>query len=75
MSDLFADAARERMSEVAPLALGTWNRLKRLVARFSALVAAVEAGRLSTGRRTKAAEWQRRPLAPESRVRAPTPPR
>ena len=39
-----------RNREVAPLALSTWNRLKRLVARFSALVAAVEAGRLSISR-------------------------
>ncbi|MBV9654712.1 MAG: hypothetical protein JOZ42_09135, partial [Acetobacteraceae bacterium] len=47
-------------------ALGTWNRLKRLVARFSALVAAVEAGRFSIPRRTPVAERKQRQLFPES---------
>ncbi|MBV9655209.1 MAG: hypothetical protein JOZ42_11670, partial [Acetobacteraceae bacterium] len=55
--------------EVAPLALGTWNRLKRLVARFSALVAAVEAGRFCSARRAPAAERQPPALPPESQVR------
>ncbi|MBV9654354.1 MAG: hypothetical protein JOZ42_07290 [Acetobacteraceae bacterium] len=60
--------------EMAPLALGTWNRLKRLVARFSALVAAVEAGRLPA-RSAPAAGRQTRPLPPESRIQphAPAP--
>ncbi|MBV9654036.1 MAG: hypothetical protein JOZ42_05690 [Acetobacteraceae bacterium] len=56
--------------EAAPLALGTWNRLNRLVARFSALVAAVEAGRFSIARRTPVVERRPRQLAPESRKEA-----
>ncbi|MBV9655139.1 MAG: hypothetical protein JOZ42_11315, partial [Acetobacteraceae bacterium] len=40
---------------VAALACSTWNRLKRLVARFSTLVAAVEAGRFAAARRTPVA--------------------
>ncbi|MBV9653489.1 MAG: hypothetical protein JOZ42_02890, partial [Acetobacteraceae bacterium] len=59
-----------RNRELAPLALGTWNRLKRLVARFSALVVAFEAGRLSTARRGPAAKRKPRQLAPESRNQA-----
>ena len=53
---------------VAPFALATWNRLRRLVARFSALVAAIEAGRLSTPRRSLAPERQPPPLSPESQI-------
>ena len=57
-----------RSREVGPLALGTWNRLKRLVARFSALVAAVEAGRFSSARRTQAALGRHpRVVSPEFR--------
>ncbi|MBV9653179.1 MAG: hypothetical protein JOZ42_01310 [Acetobacteraceae bacterium] len=55
---------------VAPLALSTWNRLKRLVARFSALVAAVEAGRFATARRTPAGERKPRQPSPESQTPA-----
>ncbi|MBV9654832.1 MAG: hypothetical protein JOZ42_09750 [Acetobacteraceae bacterium] len=69
-----------RRREVAPLALGTWNRLKRLVARFSALVAAVEAGRFSSARRTKVGDRQPRAVPPAGQnppqaqvVRAPLP--
>ncbi|MBV9656164.1 MAG: hypothetical protein JOZ42_16535 [Acetobacteraceae bacterium] len=57
-----------RNREVAPLALGTWNRLKRLVARFSALVAAVEAGRCPARRRTAVAERQPSALSGEGQV-------
>ncbi|MBV9656450.1 MAG: hypothetical protein JOZ42_17985 [Acetobacteraceae bacterium] len=57
---------------VAPLALATWNRLKRLVARFAALVEAVAAGRFSTARRTPVADQQPRQLARGSRVQAQT---
>ena len=57
---------------VAPLALSTWNRLKRLVARFSALVAAVEAGRFCTGRTLAAARQPSAP-SPESQVRSEAP--
>ncbi|MBV9656283.1 MAG: hypothetical protein JOZ42_17150 [Acetobacteraceae bacterium] len=60
-----------RNREVAPLALGTWNRLKRLVARFSALVAAVEAGRLFIACRKQAAPRTPRPLARDSHGPAP----
>ncbi|MBV9655642.1 MAG: hypothetical protein JOZ42_13885 [Acetobacteraceae bacterium] len=58
--------------EVGPLAVSTWNRLKRLVARFSALVAAVEAGRLPV-RRAPAAARTPRQLAPESQNKAQAP--
>ncbi|MBV9653137.1 MAG: hypothetical protein JOZ42_01100 [Acetobacteraceae bacterium] len=61
-----------RNHEMAPLALSTWNRLKRLVARFSALVAAVEAGRFATARRTPVAERKARQISPESQVPAQT---
>ena len=53
--------------EAAPLALGTWNRLKRLVARFSALVTAIEAGRFAMARRTSVAEPRPPQLVAESR--------
>ncbi|MBV9655622.1 MAG: hypothetical protein JOZ42_13780, partial [Acetobacteraceae bacterium] len=42
--------------DTAPLALSTWNRLKRLVARFSALVAAVEAGRCAVAGCTRVSD-------------------
>ena len=59
-----------RRQEVAPLALGTWNRLKRLVARFSALVAAVEAGRIPAAPRTRPAQ-ERASAARVTRVPPP----
>ena len=58
--------------EAAPLALGTWNRLRRLVARFSALVAAVEAGRIPGLRRTPVADRRTRALSLEKHVPAVT---
>ncbi len=54
----------------AALALRAWTRLKRLLARFAALVAAVEAGRISASRRTRPAAARQRPAAPASGCRA-----
>ena len=59
-----------RRSEVAPLALATWNRLKRLVARFSALAAAVEAGRCAAAPCIRAPERKPRPFAQQSEAPA-----
>jgi hypothetical protein len=54
--------------DAAPLALPAWTRLRRLLARFAALVAAVEAGRFRAARRTTTAASRPRPAAPAIRL-------
>ncbi len=54
--------------DAAPLALPAWIRLRRLLARFAALVAAVEAGRFPAAGRTTAAASRPRPAAPAIRL-------
>ena len=53
--------------DAAPLVLPAWIRLRRLLARFAALVAALEAGRFPVARRTTAAASRPRPAAPATR--------
>ncbi len=48
----------------AAVILAAWSRLRRLLARFAALVAAVEAGRISVRRRTTAGRRRPRPATP-----------
>jgi hypothetical protein len=55
--------------DAAPLALPAWTRLRRLLARFAALVAAVEAGRFPAARPTTTAAS--RPRTGASAVRLP----
>ncbi len=52
----------------AALALSAWTRLRRLLARFAALAAAVEAGRFSVPRRKAAASSRPRPAATAVRL-------
>ncbi len=52
----------------AALALSAWTRLRRLLARFTALVAAVEAGRLPVPRRAAASSSRPRPAAGATRL-------
>jgi hypothetical protein len=48
----------------AAFALSAWSRLRRLLGRFAALVAALEAGRFSASRRVTAGAARPRPGAP-----------
>ncbi len=52
----------------AALALAAWTRLRRLLARFSALVAALEAGRLAAPRARPGESRRARPEAPAVRL-------
>ncbi len=55
-----------RHGAASSLTVLAWNRLRRLFARFAALVAAVQAGRLPVPRRTAGKTARPRPASPDA---------